>query len=58
MLRIIQRYDRYYSCHLQGGCVVVARFLKAFMPIGQAVGGELDLMVLIGRAGEITNLTI
>jgi hypothetical protein len=50
MLRIIQRFGKHYSCHLQGDCVEVGRIWKPY--IGQAVGGELDLMVLIGGAEE------
>jgi hypothetical protein len=49
MLRII-RFGRQCSCHLQGKCVVVGRSWKPY--IGQTVGGELYLMVLIGGAEE------
>jgi hypothetical protein len=35
MLRIIQRFGKHYSCHLQGEYVRVGRF------IGQTVGDEL-----------------
>jgi hypothetical protein len=50
MLRIIQRSGKHCSCHLQGEYVMAGRFR---MPcIGQAVGGGLDLMVLIGGAEE------
>jgi hypothetical protein len=38
MLRIIQRFDKQCSCHLQGECVVVGHFWKPY--IGQEVGGE------------------
>jgi hypothetical protein len=50
MLRIIQRFGKHCSCHLQGECVVVGRFLKSYT--GQAVGGGLYLMVLFGEAEE------
>jgi hypothetical protein len=49
MLRII-RFGKHCSCHLQGECVVVAHFWKPY--IGQAVGGEMYFMVLIGAADE------
>jgi hypothetical protein len=45
MLKIIQRFGNNYSCHLQGEYVMFGRFLYPY--IGQVVGGELDLMVLI-----------
>jgi hypothetical protein len=44
-LRIIKRFVKHCNCHLQGEHVMVGRFWKPY--IGQAVGGELDLMVLI-----------
>jgi hypothetical protein len=50
MLKIIQRFGKHCCCHLQGECVVVGPFWKSY--IGQAVGCELDLMVLIGGAEE------
>jgi hypothetical protein len=50
MLRIMQRSGKNYSCHLQGECVVFRRFWKPC--IGQAVSGELALMVLIVGAEE------
>jgi hypothetical protein len=50
MLRIIQRFAKHYSCHLQGEYVMVGHFRKPY--IGQAVGGELDLLVLTGRAEQ------
>jgi hypothetical protein len=50
MLRIIQCFSKHCSYHLQGECVEVGDFWKPY--IGQAVGGELDLMVLIGGAEE------
>jgi hypothetical protein len=50
MLRIIQRFVKHCSCHLQFECEVVGHFGKLY--IGQAVGGGLDLMVLIGGAEE------
>jgi hypothetical protein len=46
MLKIIQHFSKHCSCHLQG--VMVGRFWQPY--IGQAVGGDLDLMVLIGGA--------
>jgi hypothetical protein len=48
MLRIIQRFGKHCSCYLQGEYVMIGRFLKPYM--GQAVGDELGLMVLIGGA--------
>jgi hypothetical protein len=48
MLRIIQRFGKHCSCHLQGECVVAGRFWKSY--IGQAVGGALDFVMLIGGA--------
>jgi hypothetical protein len=50
MSRIIQHFGKQCSNHLQGECVVVGHFCKPY--IGQAVGGKLDLMVLIGGAEE------
>jgi hypothetical protein len=50
MLSIIQHFGKHCSCHLQRECVVVGRFWKRY--IGQTVGGDLDLMVLIGGAEE------
>jgi hypothetical protein len=50
MLRIIQRFGKHFSCNLQSEYVMVGRFLKPYT--GKAVGGELDLMVLIGEAEE------
>jgi hypothetical protein len=50
MLKIIQRFGKHCICHLQGEYVMVGRFWKPY--IGQAIGGELDLMVLIGGAEE------
>jgi hypothetical protein len=51
MLEIIQRFDKYCSCHLQGQYVIVGRFWKSY--IGQAVRVELNLMVLIGGVEEL-----
>jgi hypothetical protein len=48
MLIVIQRFGKHCSCHLQGECLEVGCFLNSY--IGQAVGGEYDLMVLIGGA--------
>jgi hypothetical protein len=50
MLKIIQRFGKHCNYHLQGKYVMVGRFWKLY--IGQAVDGELDFMVLIGRAEE------
>jgi hypothetical protein len=47
MLRIIQRFNKHCTCHLQGECVEVGQ-RKPY--IGQAVDVKLDLMVLIGGA--------
>jgi hypothetical protein len=44
MLKTIRRC----SCHLHGEYVMVGRFWKP----GQAVGGEMNLTVLIGGAGN------
>jgi hypothetical protein len=52
VLRIIQHSGKHCSCHLQGEYVIGGRFRKPYM--GQRVGGELDLMVLIGAAEERT----
>jgi hypothetical protein len=52
MSKIIQRVGKHCSCHLQGESVMVGRFRWSY--IGQAVGGELDLMALIGGAEERT----
>jgi hypothetical protein len=45
MVKIIQRFGEHCICHLQEKCVMVGRFWKPY--IRQAVGGELDLMVVI-----------
>jgi hypothetical protein len=50
MLKITQRFGKHFRCHLRGEYVMVGRFWKPY--IGQAVGGELDLMVLIGEAED------
>lgn len=50
MLNIIQRFDKHYYCHLQGEYIMVEGFWKPY--IGQRVGGELELMELIGGAKE------
>jgi hypothetical protein len=50
MSRIIKHFSKHCSCHLQGECVVVGHFWKPHT--GQVVGGELDLMVLIGGMEE------
>jgi hypothetical protein len=48
MLKSIQRFGKYCSCHLQGEYVIVRYFWKPY--VGQAVGGELELTGLIGGA--------
>jgi hypothetical protein len=50
MLRINQRFGKHCSCHLLGEYVMAGRFWKPY--IGQAVDGELDLMVLTGGVEE------
>jgi hypothetical protein len=50
MLKIIERFGKHCSCHLQGEYVMVGRPWKHYT--GQAVNGELDLMVLIGGVEE------
>jgi hypothetical protein len=50
MLRIIQCFGKNCSCHFQGEHAVVGHFWKPC--IRQAVGVELDLMVLIGGVEE------
>jgi hypothetical protein len=46
----VQRFGKHRSCHLHIEYVLVGRFWKPHT--GQAVGGDLDLMVLIGGAEE------
>jgi hypothetical protein len=48
MLKIIQCFGKYCSRQLKGKYLIVGRFWKPY--IGQAVAGELDLMVPTGRA--------
>jgi hypothetical protein len=48
MLKVFQLFVKHCSCHLQGKFVLEARFRKPY--IGQAVGGELNVMVQIGGA--------
>jgi hypothetical protein len=50
MLKIIQRFGKHRSCHLQGEYAMVRRFWKPYL--GQAVGEELDLMVPIDGAEQ------
>jgi hypothetical protein len=50
MLSIIQRFGKHCSFHFQGEYVVAGRIWQPY--IGQAVGDEFDLMVLIGGAEE------
>jgi hypothetical protein len=42
MLRIIPRFGKHCSCHLQGECLVVRRFWESKACVGQAVGGEFE----------------
>jgi hypothetical protein len=41
MLKVIQRFAKHCSYHLQGKYVLVGQFWKTY--IGQAVGGEWDM---------------
>jgi hypothetical protein len=50
MMKIIQRFGKHCICHLPGEYVMVERFWQPYM--GQAVFGELDLMVLIRGVEE------
>jgi hypothetical protein len=50
MLRIVRRFGKHFSCHLQSEYIAVGRFWRTC--VGQAAGGELYLMVVIGGAGE------
>jgi hypothetical protein len=50
MLKIIQRFGKHCSCHLQGEYVMVGHFWQPY--IGQTVGGELNLMVLFRGTEE------
>jgi hypothetical protein len=50
MLKIIQRFSKHCSCHLQGESVMAGRFRQSY--IGKAVGDEFYLKVLIGGAEE------
>jgi hypothetical protein len=50
MLKIINRFGKHCSCYLQGEYVMVGRFWKPH--IGQEVGRELNLIVLIGGSEE------
>jgi phosphatidylinositol kinase/protein kinase (PI-3 family) len=52
VLKIIQHFSKHCSCHLQGESVMVGHFWQPY--IGQAVGRELDSMVLIGQVEEWT----
>jgi hypothetical protein len=52
MLRINQYFCKHCSFHLQSEYVMVGHFWKPYICLGQEVGGELDLTVLIGGAGE------
>jgi hypothetical protein len=49
ILVVIQGFGKHCSCHLQGECAEVGRFRKPY--IGQVVGGELDLIFMVGGAG-------
>jgi hypothetical protein len=46
MLKIVYRFGKHCSCYRQGEYVMVGHFWNPY--IGQEVGRELDLMVLIG----------
>jgi hypothetical protein len=50
MLKIIKHFGKHCSSNLQGEYVKAGNFWKLY--IGQAVGGELDLMELIGGVEE------
>jgi hypothetical protein len=50
MLRIMQHFSKHCNCYHQGECAVDGHFWKPC--VGQAVGGMLDLMVLIGGMEE------
>jgi hypothetical protein len=50
MPKIIQRFGKRSSFHLQGDYVTVGHFWKRC--VGHTVGGALDLMVLLGEAKE------
>jgi hypothetical protein len=50
MLKIFHRFGKHCICHFQGKYVAVGGFWKPY--IEQALGGELDLMVLIGVVEE------
>jgi hypothetical protein len=52
MLKVIQRFGKLSSRHLLVECAEVGHFWKPC--IGQSVGGEKDLMVLIGGSEERT----
>jgi hypothetical protein len=46
VLKIIHRFGKHFSCHLQGEYVMVGHFRQP------DIGGELDMMVPIGGAEE------
>jgi hypothetical protein len=50
MLKGFQRFGKHCSYHLQGEYIMTGRFWKFY--IGQEVGGEFDLMVLVGVVEE------
>jgi hypothetical protein len=50
MLKVIQRFDKHFSCHLQGGSVLVGCFWEPY--IEQVVGGEWDVTKQIGGVEE------
>jgi hypothetical protein len=52
MLKIIQHFGKHCNCHLQSEYVMVGHFWYPYT--GQAVGGQLHLMVLIDGAEEFS----
>jgi hypothetical protein len=50
MLKINQHFSKHCSCNFQSEYVMAGHFCKSY--IRQAVGSELDLVVLTGRAEE------
>jgi hypothetical protein len=50
MLKNIQHFGKQCSWHLQGDYVMNGRFWRPY--VGQAVGSEMDFVVLIGGGEE------
>jgi hypothetical protein len=50
MFKIIHCFGKHCSCHPQGESVMVGCFWQSY--IGQAVGGEFDMMALISGTEE------